>query len=82
MGFFKHFLKTLVTIPNFPIIVVLSIYILYNINKHTEAFEIEMAEDDEIMSNEIKEHIQHIYPKPFKYFIAISFYIWLGFYIL
>ena len=75
---FKKVLKPFIIIPNLPIAIALTIYVLVNILRHTNIVELEFLEDDDLITDKIKEHINEIYPKLFRYFVAIVFYMWVG----
>ena len=70
-------IKHLILIPNLPFIILIVIYVFVNLHKHTSEVEMEFIEADEdvFVNSGIKEHIEEIYPKHFRYFIAIVFYI-------
>ena len=73
----KKIIKHLILIPNLPFIIIISIYVVVNLHRHTGAVEMEFIEEDEdLLSNSsIRKYIEEIYPKHFRYFIAILFYL-------
>lgn len=71
-------IKPFIILPNLPFIIVLSIYILVNIYIHTGFVEREFINDDDLLNDKIKNHINDIYPKHFRYAVAIFFYVWVG----
>jgi hypothetical protein len=71
----KKILKPLIIIPNLPFILALSIYILVNLYRHSSLVERELRED--LITPEVKKHMEEIYPKHFRYAVAIVFYGWI-----
>ena len=78
MNVFKRIVKQLVLIPNAPIYIVLSIYILIKIYNHTGVIEMEFIENDDLLkNNELRDYIHYIYPNHIKYAVAAFFYAWI-----
>jgi len=77
---FKKILKPFILIPNIPFAIIMSIYILIKVYKHTGYTEMQIIKEKEgkILNDEIKKHIEKIYPKYFRYTIAFIFYLWVG----
>jgi len=73
----KKILKPFIIVPNMPFVIILAVYILVNIYKHTSYVEMEFI-DDELINDKIKKHIEDIYPKQFRYLVALIFYLWVG----
>lgn len=78
MEILKKVIKPFIILPNIPFIIALAIYVLVNIYKHTGFVEMEFIEDDDLMNDKIKDHINDIYPKHFRYAAALIFYTWVG----
>lgn len=70
----KKYLKLFfITLPNFPIVIILSIYILFKIFKYTGFIELNVSRND--LSPELKKYIKQMYPKHLTYAIATLFWL-------
>tara|TARA_R110002033_G_scaffold135357_1_gene174896 strand:+ start:140 stop:388 length:249 start_codon:yes stop_codon:yes gene_type:complete len=78
MEILKKAIKAFIILPNLPFIIAVAIYILINIYRHTGSIEMEFNEDDDLLTDKIKNHFKDIYPKHFVYFVALIFYVWYG----
>ena len=70
----NKFLKPIVFIPNIPFILIVLIYVIIQLYKHTGVVEMEIIDTEDLMKGDVKEYIDNAYPEHFRYFIAILFY--------
>jgi hypothetical protein len=70
-------IQALIFIPNLPFFIVLAVYVLHNINKHTGPTEMNFIDNNNLMNDKIIKHINKIYPKRFRYVLAFIFYLWI-----
>jgi len=64
-------------IPNIPLIIVVTIYVVYNIWKHTGIVEMQMQEDGDFLTKELKDHINKMFPKVLFRSIALCFWLYI-----
>ena len=69
----KWLINKFIFIPNAPFYVILSFYFFYKILQNTSLSEL-MLKDGDILSEDMIEYLDRIYPKHFEYFIAFIFY--------
>ncbi len=75
----KDVLRLFVIIPNLPITIVVAMYVVVNILLNTGFVEMQLLDDnDDLINDDIKTHINNIYPIQFRYVVAIIFYVWVG----
>lgn len=66
--------------PNFPFALILGIYFMCKIYKHTGIVEMEFIENDDITNNSrLKEYIKKVYPLHFKVFVSVVFWCYIIF---
>jgi amino acid transporter len=73
----KVFKYIFIGIPNIPLIIFISLYVIYNIFKHTDMVEIYIQEDGSYLTDEIKDHLSKTFPKIL--FISIGLCFWVYF---
>jgi hypothetical protein len=74
----KKILKLIfIGIPNIPLIIIIWIYVIYNIFKHNSIVEIVMymENNEDFATSEIKSHIGKLFPKML--FRGIALYFWM-----
>lgn len=70
----KELLKIIVAIPNLPFMTALAFYVSSKIQENTGDVEMEFVDPNNFITEDIKEYMQSMYPKPFKYLVACTFY--------
>ena len=66
----KRLIKPFIVIPNLPFIIAVSIYLVITLYKNTGSLELNGK-----YREDIQKCIREIYPRSFRYFIAIFFYV-------
>ena len=70
---FKRLFEVLCFLPNVPFYVILFLYIIIKIIQNSGLYEL-LLQGDGILSEEMIEYLDRIYPKHLEYFIAFIFY--------
>jgi hypothetical protein len=73
----KIFKLIFIGIPNIPLIIVMIIYVIYNMFKHTGMVEMHMQEGGDFLTNEIKDHLYKMFPKVLFRSIALCFWLYV-----
>ena len=69
----KWLINKFIFIPNAPFYVILFLYIIIKIIQNSGLYEL-LLQVDGILSKDMIEYLDRIYPKHFEYFIAFIFY--------
>ncbi len=75
MRLLKTIKKWGIIIPNIPLIVFVAIYVIYNVVKEIEIFEVQSLEADDFFTPEIEEFIEETCPTWLRYTTAGIFYL-------
>jgi len=73
----KIFKLIFIGIPNIPLIIVMIIYVIYNMLKYTGMVEMQMQEGGNFLTNEIKDHLYKMFPKVLFRSIALCFWLYV-----
>lgn len=70
---FKRIFEVLCFLPNVPFYVILFLYVIIKIIQNSGLYEF-LLQGDDILSEDMIEYLDRIYPKHLEYFIAFIFY--------
>ncbi len=73
----KKLINKIVLIPSIPFALILAVFVYLNIIKHTSVSEMHMRGSNNLLTDDIKKHIDKIYPKGLRYLIAVVFYAYV-----
>lgn len=74
-------IRTIANIPNFPFMLILALYVTYQMWRHSGPVEMAFFVDDPTFSSEFKAYMKKSYPDHFRYVVAVIAYscllIWI-----
>lgn len=72
----KNIIIQIILLPNIPFVMVLTVYLYWNIRKNTDPKDMPSGKDAKSLTDDLKRHIDKIHPVWLRYAIGISFYTW------